>query len=191
MALRPTWLRLVVLAALCVAPGVRGDSFKMPPTGKGKGSTYTYDDDEPRKAYRRPNRDNYMCMKSLKEMYYRNIQDDDDLRCMGCDDAPTGTKLLCPSGCQGIINRLYANCDGITVPDGFYFDEARTIPDRWDYDKNKRIRGKWRSSVEEAITLEVRKCGCNAAGRLDPGLLFLLLGLLAAWWLSDGQAGAS
>jgi len=38
--------------------------------------------------------------------------------CMNCDPAlPT-----CAPGCQGLIGKLYINCDGVCLPDGYYYD---------------------------------------------------------------------
>ena len=43
--------------------------------------------------------------------------------CMLCDPAiPT-----CPFGCQKHVTKLYRNCKGVCLPDGFYFDPSKYI----------------------------------------------------------------
>lgn len=43
--------------------------------------------------------------------------------CFGCDP----TSDTCPSSCQGYIDRLWKDCQGVSLADGIYFDPAKTI----------------------------------------------------------------
>ncbi len=43
--------------------------------------------------------------------------------CFGCD--PTSDK--CPTSCQGYIDTLWKDCQGVSLADGIYFDPAKTI----------------------------------------------------------------
>lgn len=38
---------------------------------------------------------------------------------------------VCPPGCQALVNDLYEDCDGVTTPDGFYFDPDSAIGGAW------------------------------------------------------------
>jgi hypothetical protein len=37
---------------------------------------------------------------------------------MACDPAIPD----CAPGCQGLIDKIYYDCDGICLPDGYYYD---------------------------------------------------------------------
>lgn len=38
---------------------------------------------------------------------------------------------MCPPGCQALIDQLYSDCDGVTTPDGLFFDPANAIEGAW------------------------------------------------------------
>ncbi len=40
--------------------------------------------------------------------------------CMMCDP----TYATCPVGCQKLVDALYANCQGVCLPDGYFFDPS-------------------------------------------------------------------
>ena len=40
--------------------------------------------------------------------------------CMSCDP----TYPFCAKGCQKLIDNLYHICDGVCLPDGYYFDPS-------------------------------------------------------------------
>ena len=41
--------------------------------------------------------------------------------CMMCDP----TYATCPIGCQALVDKLYRNCNGVCMPDGYYFDPSK------------------------------------------------------------------
>ncbi|CAM9742103.1 unnamed protein product [Ectocarpus sp. 4 AP-2014] len=75
-----------------------------------------------------------------------------DGACMQCDPA----NKVCPPGCQALMDTLYSDCDGVTTPDGLYFD-----PDN-------AIEGEWSDKVKAQIKIATERCGCDAANRLAP-----------------------
>ncbi|CAB1096239.1 unnamed protein product [Ectocarpus sp. CCAP 1310/34] len=54
------------------------------------------------------------------------------------------------------MDNLYSHCDGVTTPDGLYFD-----PDN-------AIEGEWSDKIEAQIKIATERCGCDAANRLAP-----------------------
>ena len=36
-----------------------------------------------------------------------------------------------------MIENLYEHCEGVILPDGFYFDVAMSLPNRWGENQNK------------------------------------------------------
>lgn len=38
---------------------------------------------------------------------------------------------VCPPGCQALIDEMYINCDGVTTPDGLYYDPNNAIEGEW------------------------------------------------------------
>mmetsp|Transcript_3244 Transcript_3244/g.4724 ORF Transcript_3244/g.4724 Transcript_3244/m.4724 type:complete len:149 (-) Transcript_3244:137-583(-) len=68
-------------------------------------------------------------------------------QCMSCQPA----KATCASGCQTQIDQMYIYCDGVELPDGFYFDPA------------EEINGCWEDVVDFEIKNAVERCGCDAA----------------------------
>jgi len=66
--------------------------------------------------------------------------------CMGCNPAlPT-----CFPGCQGLIDKLYSNCDKVCLPYGYYFDPQQELDGCWSENKPK-------------VKIKVERCGCSAA----------------------------
>eukprot|EP01039_Chlorochromonas_danica_P001100 gene1100-1195_t len=89
---------------------------------------------------------------------------------MGCDP----TYPTCAEGCQDLVKRVYYRCDGVCLPNGYYFDP------QWDLD------GCW-GEVKSQVKIKVERCGCNAASSSLPFSVFLtaLMAILVlAWSLS-------
>jgi hypothetical protein len=40
---------------------------------------------------------------------------------MSCDP----TVQYCPDGCQGLVDKMYYDCDDVCLPDGYYFDPRK------------------------------------------------------------------
>jgi hypothetical protein len=43
--------------------------------------------------------------------------------CMSCDP----TRPVCAHNCQAKINDMYYACDGVCLPDGYYFDPSKML----------------------------------------------------------------
>ena len=71
-----------------------------------------------------------------------------DTTCLMCDP----TYEFCGGKCQQLIDNVYTGCDGVCLPDGFYYDEARTLSGCWD----KKLKAE--------LKIQVGRCGCSAAG---------------------------
>lgn len=73
-------------------------------------------------------------------------------QCIGCEPVQT----VCPSDpdCQTAIDRMYLNCEGVTLPDGYYYDPKWTIT------------GTWGPDVKNSLRIEIERCGCNSVGGL-------------------------
>ena len=84
--------------------------------------------------------------------------------CMSCDP----TESTCAPGCQQRIAEMYVACDGVTMPDGFYFDP------------NKQVTGRWNKEAKAKLKIEVEKCGCSAAVRGAAGSPLVALALAGA-----------
>ena len=68
--------------------------------------------------------------------------------CISC--SPTRPVNYCHSACQDYINKVYAYCNGICLPENFY------------YTPGKSLMGCW-SDVVDQMKYEVERCGCNSA----------------------------
>ena len=106
-------------------------------------------------------------IKQIKEMDTTKTR-----TCISCEP----TRSFCPRGCQDLIDELYVNCDGVTMPDGWYFD-----PD-------EQITGRWNDRVKADLKIEVERCGCDAAFR---GASSSPLALLLAAALTCAMIGAN
>ena len=40
-------------------------------------------------------------------------------------------RKVCAPGCQALVDELYVQCDGVTTPDGLYFDPDNSIEGKW------------------------------------------------------------
>lgn len=69
--------------------------------------------------------------------------------CMGCDPAVPYCDLLC----KPIVQKLFYQCKGICLPDGYFFDPSNTL------------NGCWNDNVEE-IKVQVGRCGCSASSKI-------------------------
>lgn len=54
---------------------------------------------------------------------------------------------VCAPGCQALIDKLYIDCDGVTSPDGLY------------YDPNNAIEGTWSDRVRADSKVRTRRSG--------------------------------
>ena len=87
--------------------------------------------------------------------------------CIGCEPV----QQCCPGDagcavddglfCQGMIDSLYLACggssledDGVTLPDGYYFDPKRTVD------------GTWNMEAKQSLRIAIGRCGCSDAPSL-------------------------
>jgi hypothetical protein len=78
---------------------------------------------------------------------------------MMCDP----TLNVCPVGCQGLVNELFKDCEGVCLPDGYFFDPL------WYY------KGCFKEH-KVAVTVGVNRCGCDSAfSTLQAGGAFSLV----------------
>ena len=80
----------------------------------------------------------------------RNTAQGANRQCIGCEPVQT----VCPSDpdCQTSIDSMYLNCEGVALPDGYYYDPKWTITGPWDTDVKNKLR------------IEIERCGCSKAG---------------------------
>jgi len=119
--------------------------------------------------------------------------------CMGCDPALPE----CTSPCQSVVDDLYTDCDGICLPDGYYYDPCKTslsftgflyvLMTRFPKFippcllKNKivsTVTGCW-ADVKPTLKIGVERCGCDAAPRASTIILTLVITLtgVVSWSL--------
>lgn len=65
--------------------------------------------------------------------------------CLQCDPASNS----CPFGCQLLIDRVFLQCSGQCIPEGYYFDPAA------------RLSGCFEENTE-AMVIAAQRCGCNS-----------------------------
>jgi len=65
---------------------------------------------------------------------------------MMCDP----TTPVCAVGCQGLVDELFKDCNGVCLPDGYFYDPL------WTY------KGCWKDHREEVL-VGVNRCGCDSA----------------------------
>jgi len=74
-------------------------------------------------------------------------------------------QTICPvqPDCQTFIDHLYLDCEGVTLPDGYYFDPQWTIP------------GTWGDDVKREMRISVGRCGCGSGFVLKMSLTMVLV----------------
>ena len=72
-------------------------------------------------------------------------------QCIGCFPV----QRACPADpdCQSAIDTLYRTCEGVTLPDGYYFDP------QWS------ITGTWGADVKQELRVQIGRCGCSGGVR--------------------------
>lgn len=92
-------------------------------------------------------------------------------KCMSCGMS----QELCPYDppCQQLIDKLYRECDGVTIPHGAYYDPALTIA------------GTWGDDVKDDIKISVEKCGCSLALNVRVSWILQVFSALMTMVVSD------
>ncbi|CAM9350275.1 unnamed protein product, partial [Phaeothamnion confervicola] len=99
--------------------------------------------------YEKPTVSSETCVETAASVKDKTTEWGNGGSCMGCDP----TLGICPPGCQALVDQLYQDCDGVTMPDGLYYDPDSTIDGAWD------------DTTRSSIKIAVGRCGCNAAAR--------------------------
>ena len=87
--------------------------------------------------------------------------------CYGCDPA----QPVCSVGCQDLIDTVYYVCDGVTMPDGYYFDPTF------------QLTGSFIDNLDD-MKINVERCGCNSASKgTAMSVLSMFLVLVVAIWM--------
>ncbi|GMI47026.1 hypothetical protein TrCOL_g1018 [Triparma columacea] len=125
--------------------------------------------------YKKPSPLAVECIKSI-EAITKASEDPDNQdggrQCIGCEPV----QFICPAGqqgspnCQDMIDELYLTCggagmedDGVTLPDGYYFDPQRSIT------------GTWNMELKEQLRIAIGRCACSGAeGRGRVGAVAVL-----------------
>ena len=70
--------------------------------------------------YHKPKPSNGPCINIIEriEMIVVDRNGTNPSLCIGC----SLSQATCPSSCQGYIDDLYRKCDGVTLPENYYFD---------------------------------------------------------------------
>ena len=147
---RPLLLQ-VVLAALVFASATATNTDKSANEG----------------GYEKPDTSSKHCVKVTTQIAEKSIGVGNRAACMQCD--PTLDE--CPQGCQPLIDKMYVKCDGVTLPDGLYFDPAQTL------------EGEWSVEVKEELRRVIGRCGCSgaAAARLSWTALAVAAAAVVVW----------
>lgn len=82
--------------------------------------------------------------------------------CMNCITA----RPLCYADCQDQLELVKTACNGVCLPDGYFFDSASTLNGCW-------------KNIKRQITIEMERCGCNSANTYTKGYIFLLITILS------------
>ena len=87
----------------------------------------------------------HQCIHATRKLG-KNGDGSTDSSCMHCDPAIE----FCYFNCQELIDQMYEACDGVCLPDGYYFDASFTITGCW-------------KDAKSDLKIGVERCGCNSA----------------------------
>jgi hypothetical protein len=87
----------------------------------------------------------HQCIHATRKLG-KNGDGSTESSCMHCDPAIE----FCYFNCQELIDQMYESCDGVCLPDGYYFDASFTLTGCW-------------KDVKPDIKIGVERCGCNSA----------------------------
>jgi hypothetical protein len=133
-------------------------------------------------AYKKPDTPAMYCIRTIIQINDFNAYDPEN-QCLGCDPVQDDG---CPTQpayginpkqitCQDLIKDLHWNCDGVTLPDGYYYDPQRTIT------------GTWGAEVKMRLNVAIGRCGCRGSwGHSVKPRAALVAGIVAAVGLLVG-----
>ena len=114
-------------------------------------------------VYKKPKVSSEKCVHAINVIRDRTDAFKNDLACVGCDPA----NEACAPGCQVLVDKLYVACDGVSLPDGLYYDPAQSLTGLWE-------------AVYPSMKIAVERCGCNGASTLQAPTSALLIAVLVA-----------
>lgn len=104
------------------------------------------------------------CIATILLINLYNSNDPDN-QCIGCDPVqdtgcpatPDMENNKAKTPCQELISDMHWNCDGVVLPDGYYYDPQRTITGAWGADGKA-------SDVKTRLNVAIGRCGCVGSG---------------------------
>ena len=69
--------------------------------------------------YHKPKPSNVPCIHALERIEKLGSSSMNKTLCLGCSQYSQAT---CPFSCQSYINEIYRNCEGVLLPENYYFD---------------------------------------------------------------------
>ncbi|GMH79956.1 hypothetical protein TL16_g08338 [Triparma laevis f. inornata] len=124
-------------------------------------------DFNPTSTYQKPSPPARDCIRTIQTINELSVDPNNignGRQCIGC----VPVQKSCPPDpdCQALIDTMYVNCadnrgsetaheDGVTLPDGYFYDPQRTIGGTWDLETKEQLR------------IAIGRCGCSSVGRLS------------------------
>ena len=82
--------------------------------------------------------------------------------CMNCITA----RPKCYGDCQTQLDLVKTACEGVCLPDGYFFDSASTLNGCWD-------------DIKRQISIEMERCGCNSANNSNKSYIFIFITIMS------------
>lgn len=82
--------------------------------------------------------------------------------CMNCITA----RPKCYADCQAQLDLVKTACEGVCLPDGYFFDAASTLNGCWD-------------DIKRQISIEMERCGCNSASNFNKSYIFIIITIIS------------
>ena len=82
--------------------------------------------------------------------------------CMNCIAA----RPECYSDCQDQLELVKKACEGVCLPDGYFFDAGSTLNGCW-------------KDIKRQITIEMERCGCHSANICTKNYIFIMITILS------------
>jgi len=106
--------------------------------------------------------DDHQCIHYTNKIRKNNGWGNTIGACMNCITA----RPECYADCQEQLDLVKKACDGVCLPDGYFFDAASTLNGCW-------------KDIKRQITIEMERCGCNSANTYKKNYIFLLITILS------------
>ena len=126
-------------------------------------------------GYQKPEIPAKNCIRTIIQINDFDAYDPDN-QCIGCDPVQdAGCPTLPAYGinskqvtCQKLIDSLHRDCDGVELPEGYYYDPKRTIT------------GRWGPEVKMKLNIAIGRCGCKGSWGYRDGPAWGWIGVVVA-----------